>query len=113
MITIKELDTIRSGISRQSQSIYVGQIRKHWCPFAGGQGKCTKVCHANAFCRPVILRATDLSNARVPVALLIYKLRQEREKAEMTAARTAETPRLAKKDMVADACAALAQELGL
>jgi len=113
VITVKELDAIRPA-PRPSQSVYVNKIKCHWCPFAKGQGKCDEACHTNSFCKPVLLRATDLSKARVPVALLIYVLRQEREKAEKIAARTAEAPRITKKEMgTADTFAALANELGV
>ncbi len=115
MIKMADLDKIRPGIRQKDSSIYVNRIRNHWCPFAKGQHKCDMQCSTNLFCAPVIERATNLSQAREPVALLVHILKDECKKAEKTMAREAEKPQLREIDMngKGDAFAELARSLGL
>ena len=69
-----ELNKIAS-VPPGKASAFVNRIRRYYCPAIVTQNRCSKPCSSNQFCRENIQRALQIEDARDPVAVLVWRLR--------------------------------------
>ena len=56
-------------------SAFVNRIRRYYCPTIVTQNKCSKPCSSNQFCKENLQKALQIKEARDPVAVLVWRLR--------------------------------------
>jgi len=79
MLTQAELLSI-TPVNRRELSVFVNQVRKHWCPFIENIGQCDGLCGENNTCAAALKKAIEgiRPEANNRIAVLIWQLRNER-----------------------------------
>ena len=70
----QELMKIAETPSRY-RSAYVNRIRRFYCPAIVSLGRCIKPCSENILCKVNIRKAVAFDDARDPVAVLVWQIR--------------------------------------
>jgi hypothetical protein len=92
MITCNELSAFyQANKIELSQSVSI--LKREWCPFAQGIGRCDYMCSANSFCMENIQEILEVrEEARNRYAVITWRAKEVRSKI----ADTTERPRLEK-----------------